>query len=67
MDIKHKLKQIVTNKLFLSIIAIAVIVTAALITIQKVRTINDTERIALDEFTNRILPYLDEIDYDGEE
>lgn len=67
MNIKHKLKQIVTNKLFLSIIAIAVIVTAALITIQKVRTINDTERIALDEFTNRILPYLDEIDYDGED
>ena len=67
MNIKLILKRIVTNKLFLSLIAIAIIVGAGYITYLKVTTINDAERVALDEFTNRVMPYLDEVDYDGED
>ena len=67
MNIKLILKRIVTNKLFLSLLAVAVIVAAGIITYLKVTTINDTERVALDDFANRVMPYLDEIDYDGED
>ena len=67
MNIKLILKRIVTNKLFLSLLAIAIIVGAGYITYLKVTTINDAERITLNDFTSHVLPYLDEIDYDGTE
>ena len=66
MNIKLILKRIVTNKLFLSLLAIAIIVSAGIITYTKITTINETERIALNDFASRILPYLDEVDYDGD-
>lgn len=64
MDIKLTLKRIFTNKLFLSLLAIVIIIVAGYITYQKVRTISDAEHITLNEFTSHVLPYLDEVDYD---
>jgi hypothetical protein len=66
MNDKSIIRKVIFNKitaLFLIIILAVFLITQF---IKGQGIINETERIALDDFNNRIMPYIEEVDYDNE-
>ena len=66
MDIKHAAKTLFTSRLFY-ILIIAVLATVVILqAINSRPTISNAERIIIDNFSDRIIPYMDELDYEEE-
>ena len=63
MNIKLMAKKLFTSKLFYIIIAILTIIFLLFMLIKSRATITDAERISLDEFANRAMTYMEEVDF----
>lgn len=63
MNIKLMAKKLFTSKLFYIIIAVLTIIFLLFILIKSRATITDAERISLDEFANRAMTYMEEVDF----